>query len=386
MTREHFLPSAKIFDIELEYGEGLYLFDKNGKKYLDCLAGVGVNALGHQHPKIKEAIKKQLDRNLHLFGYFLQDVHRDLAKMLCENSCTNRVFFTNSGTESIEAALKLAKKWGKQNKRESIVCFHGGFHGRSIGALSVTAQKNKQEAFKPLMPNVVAIEQTIYDLRRSVNKNTVALIFELISGEGGVIPMEKAIANEIMELKKEFGFLIIADEIQTGIGRTGSFFAHTQFAIEPDIIACAKMLGGGLPLGAMLVKEELSSVFSAGEHGSTFGGNPLACAAGRVVLDELLNQGLLAQVQKRSSYMKASLAKLKAEFPKLITDFRCIGLMVGFDVGPIAPHVMQACLEQGLIINATQNKTLRLLPPLIISEEEIDEAFKILARVLKDFN
>lgn len=382
MSRDHFLPSAKIFDIDLDYGEGCYLYDTSGKKYLDCLAGIGVNALGHQHPKIKAAISKQLDRNLHLFGYFLQDVHHSLAEMLVENSCADRVFFTNSGTESTEGALKLAKKWGKLNGRENIVCFNGGFHGRSIGALSVTAQPKKQENFEPLMPNVVAIDQTIYDLRRTLGKNTAAIIFELISGEGGVIPIADAIAAEIMELKKEFGFLIIVDEIQTGIGRTGSLFAHTQFGVEPDIIACAKMLGGGLPLGAFLLKEELADVFSAGEHGSTFGGNPLAVAAGNAVLNELLNNGLLEHVRRQSNYAMAHLAKLQDEFPQIISEFRCKGLMIGIDVGEIAPQVMQACLERGLIVNATQNKTVRLLPPLIISNAELDEAFATLRDVL----
>jgi acetylornithine/succinyldiaminopimelate/putrescine aminotransferase len=385
MSKTYFLPSAKILDIALDFGRGCYLFDKAGKKYLDCLAGVGVNALGHQHPKVTAALQAQINKNLHLFGYFLQDVHVNLAKILIENSVADRVFLTNSGTESIEGALKLAKKWGNERGKESIVCFNGGFHGRSIGALSVTAQKSKQASFEPLLPNVVSIDQDIEQLRTVLNEKTTAIIFELISGEGGVIPIKQEIADELMLLKKQFGFLIIADEIQTGIGRTGTLFAHSQFGIEPDIIACAKMMGGGLPLGAFLMKEELAHVFSAGEHGSTFGGNPLACAAGGVVLDELLNGGLLDQVQARSLYMKAKLSALQKSLPNLISEFRCFGLMVGIDVGSIAPDVMDACLSAGLIVNATQGKTIRLLPPLIISETEIDECFNILETVLSRF-
>ena len=380
---DYFLPSSKRIDLEIESAKGAYLFDKGGLGYLDFFSGMGVNALGHQHPKIQKAIEKQMKRNLHLFGYFLQDVHIRLAELALKNTHFSRLFLTNSGTESVEGALKLAKKWANQNNKKDIVCFKGGFHGRSLGALSVTAQDSKQEPFLPLLSNVKAINKAEFDLDVTINEETAAVIIELVVGEGGIHVTDSDFINHLFRLKKRYGFLVIVDEIQSGMGRTGELFSYMHYNIEPDMITVAKAIGGGLPLGAFMMTEELSHVFAAGEHGSTFGGNPLACATGVVVLEELIENKLLEHVNTVSNYFFSKLSILKAKFPDIITDVRGLGLMIGIEAGDYAIPIMKKCLENFMIINVTQETVIRLLPPLTISRIEIDKALGILEKSIE---
>ena len=382
MHNPYILPNAKQLNLDVSHGEGCYLFDTNGDKYLDCLAGMGVNALGHKHPKIQEAILLQMNRNLHLFGYFQQDVHINLAKQLIENSHFSNLFYSNSGTEAMEAALKLLKKWGNQNERNEIICFYGGFHGRTIGGLSITAQASKQKPFEPLLSGIRSIDKTIAELKNSVSKKTTAVILELITGEGGIVPTEQSFIDELVKLREKYGFLIIVDDIQAGIGRTGTLFSHEHYGFEPDLITIAKGIGGGLPLGVLLISDHLKNIFSAGEHGSTFGGNPLACATGNAVITELLENKLLDQVKENGDYFRTKLDRLQEKLPHIIKEIRNVGLMIGVEIGSIAPEVMNKCLEKKLILNATQGNTIRFLPPLIISKSEIDEALSIFESVL----
>jgi acetylornithine/N-succinyldiaminopimelate aminotransferase len=382
--KNYFLPALKQLEIDVDYGSGSYLFDKTGNKYLDFFSGMGVNALGHQNPKIKQAILEQNEKNLHLFGYFLQDQHYNIAEQLIENTHFSRIFFSNSGTESIEGALKLIRKWGNANNRKDIVCFNGGFHGRTLGALSITAQKSKQDAFQPLLPGIKAIDKTIEAIQNYLNESTVAVVLELITGEGGIVETDQSFIDELHKLKEKYGFLILVDEIQSGIGRTGKLFSYMHYGMTPDIVTTAKAIGGGLPLGAFLLVEDLANVFSPGEHGTTFGGNPMACATGLVVLKELLENHLLEHVNDMHNYIKEKATELKESFPEQVKEFRGKGLMIGLLVGSIANDLMKQCLKNGLIINATQNSVIRLLPALNVRKEEIDECFFILNKSLSE--
>ncbi len=380
----YFLPVFKRMPVEVDRGEGIYLIDRQGKRYMDFLSGIGVNALGHAHPAVMEAITRQIRRNLHLSNYFVQDVQIELARRLIQYSQMARLFFTNSGTEAIEGALKIVKKWGNQHQKTEIVCFEGAFHGRTIGALSVTAQEKYQKNFQPLLPGVKHVPYNDPEkLRQVVTPRTAAVILEFVQGEGGVIPADPHFVQTLQDLREEFGFLVIADEIQAGIGRTGYFFAYEHYGIQPDIVTSAKALGGGLPLGAFLVSQSLMHVLVRGEHGTTFGGNPVSCAAGIAVVDELMVNGLLEHVKRVGEYFSRQLQQLKEEFPQKIKSVRGRGLMQALVLNEEEgyPYVLKG-LEHGIIFNATATSVLRFLPPLIVTQEEIDEAIRRIRHVL----
>lgn len=379
-----FLPVFKRLPIEVERGEGIYLFDRSGKRYMDFLSGIGVNALGYAHPAVLRAIEHQVQRNLHLSNYFVQDVQIELAQRLIRHSGMSRLFFTNSGTEAIEGALKIVKKWANQQEKSEIVCFEGAFHGRTIGALSVTAQEKYQKNFQPLLPGIRHVPYNDPEaLRQVITSGTAAVILEFVQGEGGVVPATPEFVQTLAELRQTFGFLIIADEIQAGIGRTGYFFSYEHYEIRPDIVTSAKALGGGLPLGAFLVVEPLVNVLVRGEHGTTFGGNPVSCAAGIAVIDELMENGLLTHVQSVGQYFERKLSALQQEFPEKIQQVRGRGLMQALVITEEGyPYVLKG-IEKGLIFNATANNVLRFLPPLIVTEPEIDQAVEIIRELFQ---
>jgi len=380
-----FLPVFKRLPVEIAYGKGVYLFDRQNRAYLDLFSGLGVNALGYDHPGINEAIEQQLHRNLHLSNYFVQDIQIELARKILLLSGFDSLFLTNSGTESIEGCLKIAKKWANLNGRSGIICFDKSFHGRTLGSLSVTAQEKYQKNFRPLLSGVQYIPFNDPDaLRRAANVQTAAVILEFIQGEGGVVPAAADFVEELQRLKSRFGFLIIADEIQTGVGRTGKFLAWEHFGLRPDLVAIAKAVGGGLPLGAFLVSAELREVLARGEHGTTFGGNALSCAAGLVVLSEIENHDLMAHVCKTGNYLRQCLEDLRAEFPHLIRECRGIGLMQGMELTIDAFPLVLEGLERGVIFNATAGKVLRFLPPLIISREELQRGISVLRDIFKN--
>ncbi len=380
----YFLPVFKRLPVEVERGEGVYLIDRQGKRYLDFLSGIGVNALGYAHPAILNAIEKQLHRNLHLSNYFVQDVQIELARRLIHYSGMARLFFTNSGTEAIEGALKIVKKWANQHGKSEIVCFEGAFHGRTIGALSVTAQEKYQKSFQPLLPGIKHIPfNDVNKLKETISENTAAVVLEFVQGEGGVVPAHEDFVQELVNLREQYQFLIIADEIQAGIGRTGYFFSYEHYGIRPDIITSAKALGGGMPLGAFLVDEPLVDVLVRGEHGTTFGGNPVSCAAGIAVVDELMKNGLLAHVKEMGDYFSAQLRELQQKYPEKIKEVRGRGLMQAMVIQEEGyPYVLKG-IEKGLIFNATATNVLRFLPPLIVNREEIDIAVAVLDDLLK---
>ncbi len=384
MADQYFLPVFKRLPVEVDRGEGVYLIDRSGKRYLDFLSGIGVNALGYSHPAVLQAMEKQMHRNLHLSNYFVQDVQIELAERLIRYSGMARLFFTNSGTEAVEGALKIVKKWANQHGKSEIICFEGAFHGRTIGALSVTAQEKYQKSFQPLLPGIQHIPyNNVEKLRETVTEKTAAVVLEFVQGEGGVVPATPEFVAELASLREKFHFLIIADEIQAGIGRTGYFFSYEHYGIRPDIVTSAKALGGGMPLGAFLVSEPLVNVLVRGEHGTTFGGNPVSCAAGIAVVDELMENGLLGHVKEVGEYFSAQLRELQKKYPEKIKEVRGRGLMQAMVINEEGyPYVLKG-IENGLIFNATATNVLRFLPPLIVTKAEIDTAVEVLSTVLK---
>jgi acetylornithine/N-succinyldiaminopimelate aminotransferase len=383
MPNSSFLPVFNRINIDIDHGKGCYLFDKNGKRYLDLFSGLGVNALGHQHKAIQKALYSQINRNLHLSNFFAQDVQIRLMDTLCQTFIPgSRGFFSNSGTEAIEGALKIIKKWALQNNKVDILAMESGFHGRTTGAMSVTMQDKMPKPINPLQPHTKKlIFNDIANLESAVDEKTAAILLEPIQGRGGILPVSQAYIDTLIRLRDKYGFLICMDEIQTGIGRTGKFWAYEHYHIQPDIVTFAKAIGGGLPLGGFLVQPELTEVLQRGDHGSTFGGNPLACAAGLAVMEEIQN-GLLDNVQRSAATLARACDEIKNRCAA-ITSVRGMGLMRALVFTYDLRQLQQAGMENGFLFNISGGgKVLRFLPPLIISNEEIMSAFGFLKRFL----
>ena len=384
LEKKYFLNVYRRFPINIEKGKGAYLYDKNGSVYLDFLSGIAVNSLGYNHPLIMSALHEQINRNLHLSNYFIQDIQVELAKKLLSLTSYSKLFFTNSGTEAIEGLVKLAKKWGMMKGKKEIIAFEGSFHGRSIGSLSITFQEKYQKNFQPLLQNIISVPfNDASALEKAINENTSAVFYEGITGEGGVRPVSTAVFKVLENARKKYDILIIADEIQTGIGRTGKFYYYEHCPIIPDAVATAKCLGGGLPLGAFMVNEKLTNIFDLGEHGTTFGGNPLACAAGLATVEYISDKKFLINVEEVGIYFKKKLSEIVHTFPEIAVEVRGTGLMLGLQVRQYAQKIMMEAFQQGLIFNTAGGDTLRFLPPLIINRDQIDEACKKLHKTLK---
>lgn len=371
------------FPVVLDHGDGVYLYDENGKKYLDMYAGIAVNALGYNHPKLTETLEEQVKKMVHVSNYYYTKELVEAAKRIVENSIFDKVFFCNSGAEANEAALKLAKKYGKsksENKTQ-IIAMKKSFHGRTHGALALTGQEKYQKNFMPLVPNIQYAEyNNLESVKALINKNTCAVILEVIQGEGGIIPGTKEFLQGVEKLCKENDALLMIDEVQTGIGRTGTLFAFEQMGIEPDVVSMAKGLGGGVPIGAMACTEK-ANVLVPGDHASTFGGNPLVTAAAGVVLKELIENNLLAHVKEVGDYLTEQLLLLKEAFD-CVVDVRGYGLMQGIELTIPALDVEKKCIEKGMLLVGAGEKVVRFVPPLIITKEHVDEAMSILKEVL----
>ncbi|WP_457621463.1 acetylornithine/succinylornithine family transaminase [Persephonella sp.] len=369
------------YPVSFVKGEGVYLYDTEGKRYIDMLAGIAVNTLGYNHPLLTEALCNQIRNIMHVSNLFYIQPQIDVAKILVNNSCLDRVFFCNSGAEANETAIKLVRKYfydkGKPEKFE-IVTFTGGFHGRTIGSLTATAQPKYHEGFKPLLQGIKYAEfNNVDSLRSAINKNTAAVMFEFIQGEGGINPIREDFLAEIERISKAYDLLIVVDEVQTGIGRTGKLFAYQHYDICPDIVTLAKGLGGGIPIGAVLAREEIAEAFTPGTHGSTFGGNYVSTTAAKIVLNEILKDGFLEEVEDKGSF-------LMNELKKIGLNPRGKGLMIGCPLPEEvkAGDVAKKALEEGLVIGTAGGNTLRFVPPLIIEKEQILEAVKILEKVV----
>lgn len=373
------IPTYRRLNLQITRGEGVFLFDQSGKKYLDLFGGLAVNLLGYGQRNVLEAIQGQIRNYVHLSNLFLQPAQIELAESLKSFSGFDRIFFCNSGTEATEGAIKLVRKWGTALGRSALVAFHGGFHGRTMGALSLMAQEKYREGYEPFLDDCHHLPfNDVEALERNIDENTCAVFLEFIQGEAGIIPASNHFIDTLKDLRKKYGFLVVADEIQSGLGRTGKFFAFDHWSFEPDVVLLAKGLGGGLPLGAILVQEHLSDVYGLGRHGTTFGGNPVACAAGKAVIDTIRNERLMESVVRVSEYFLEALSKLKARFDDTIVDVRGKGMMMAIELNCDAEPFMQEALERGLLVNVTQGKIIRLLPPLIFTEDHADDAVRIL--------
>jgi acetylornithine aminotransferase len=384
---EYFFHTYKRLPLEIDRGEGVYLYTKDGKRYLDMFAGLAVNALGYGHPGVVAAITEQSRRYTHLSNYFLQEPQLQLAEQLVRLSGYAKVFLSNSGTESIEGTIKIARKWGSSRGKTDIVSFSNGFHGRTMGALSIMDKPLYKDGYGPFLENCrVAPFNDLEGLRKAVTASTAAVVLEFIQGEGGVCPVTPEFAAEIQSLREKFGFLLVADEIQSGIGRTGRFFGFQHFDATPDIIVVAKPIGGGLPLGAIIGSSAVAGVLSPGMHGTTFGGNPVACAAGLVVLRELTAGGVMKNAEAMGALLLDQLRALQREFPAVVKEVRGYGLMVGMELARECDSVVKTLRERGVLVNGTNVSVLRFLPPLIIQKEHVDLAVHELRMALKNLD
>ncbi|MFN4189520.1 MAG: acetylornithine transaminase [Pseudothermotoga sp.] len=376
------------FSIVLDRGKGALVWDKEGKVYLDFAAGIAVNILGHSHPKLVSSLKKQVSRLIHCSNLYWTEPQMELAKILSESSIGGKVFFANSGTEANETAIKLARKYGKTMSCEKYVILSAtnSFHGRTYGSLSATVQPKYQEKFTPLVDGFDYFEfNNIDSLKSKISEKVCAVIVEPIQGESGVVPAKNEFLKELRKICNEYNVLLIFDEVQCGMGRTGKLFAYQHYGVEPDILTVAKGLGGGVPIGAVIANER-ANVFEPSDHGSTFGGNPLACSAGITVMKELLKEGFLENVNKLGIFLKKELDKLRKNYPQEISDVRGIGLMIGIELHKIpAKDFANKCVENGLLVAVAGNNTVRLLPPLIITRKQIGLAIQIIRKVLEEF-
>jgi predicted acetylornithine/succinylornithine family transaminase len=379
----HFIPTYKRLPLEVDRAEGMYVYTKDGRRYLDFLGGIAVNSLGHCHPAVIAAIERQLHRYAHLSNYFYQDAQIDFAEALTAASGYSRVFLTNSGTEATDGAMKLARMHGSATGRSAIIGLSGGFHGRTYGALSIMDKPSYKEGMGPFLPDTSVIGfNDVEALERAVSPTTAAVMIEFLQGEGGIYWASEEFVRRLFELREQHGFLVIGDEVQAGGGRTGSFFSFERFGVRPDIVTVAKGLGGGLPLGAILIPEELAGVWGPGRHGTTFGGNALACAAGSTVLAEL-RDGLMERVTASGAYAIERLEAVRAEFPGIVREVRGAGAMLGAELSIPAAGVVEAMLERGVIANATNENVLRLLPPMIFENTHVDAMIDVLREALK---
>jgi acetylornithine/N-succinyldiaminopimelate aminotransferase len=366
-------------------GQGCYLYDAKGKKYLDFLGGIAVNALGHAHPRLVRVIQREAKRATHFSNLFHNPYQGPLAKKLAKWSGMDRVFFTNSGTEAIEGALKLARLAGRQKSggetKTRVLALENSFHGRTFGALSITYPAKYREPFTPLVPGAEFVKfNDVADLEAKFDSSVCALVVETIQGEGGIYPLSDTFWRRARELATQHGAVLIADEIQCGLGRTGRYFAYQRLSGLPDIVVVAKPLAGGLPLGAILASESVAAAFSPGLHGTTFGGGPLVCAAALEFLNTVEEEKLLANVRERGVKIRVGLVRLAAKFD-FIREVRGEGLMLGLELTVEGgPYVTEA-LRQGLVINCTHEHTLRLLPPFILSAQQVKEFLGKLEKV-----
>jgi acetylornithine/N-succinyldiaminopimelate aminotransferase len=369
-------PTYARFPVEFAAGSGCVLTDSEGVEYLDFLAGIAVCSLGHSHPAVVAAVQEQAARLMHVSNLFTNGPMLRLAERLVERSFGESVYFANSGAEANEAALKLVRK---ARPRGDIVTVHGAFHGRTYGALSATPQESKQAPFAPLVPGFRAVAPTAEALLDTVDENTAAVLLEPVQGESGVHPLVEDVLRAARAACDETGAALVFDEVQCGVGRTGSLWAYEQSGVVPDAMTLAKGLGGGMPIGALVIGAQLEDVFAPGDHGSTFAGGPVAAAAANAVLDAVDDPAFLSGVLERGERLAEGLRELAG-----VVEIRVRGLMVAADVDADAPDIARrALLEQHLVINATGPRTLRFVPPLIVTEDEIDDALGRLSALLR---
>lgn len=374
-------PTYNRFDVKVKQAFGTRVTDINGKDYLDFGSGIGVCNLGHRHPDVQTAVEEQLNKYWHVSNLYHHPIQEEVAKKLTENSVGDYVFFCNSGAEANEAAIKLARKATGKTK---IITFKQSFHGRTFATMSATGQEKIQVGFGPLLETFVYAPYNDIDaVKEMIDDETAAVMLELVQGEGGVIPADHSFIRELENICKEKSTVLIVDEIQTGIGRTGKRFAYEHYGIKPDIITLAKGLGNGVPVGAMLAIEKFYEAFGPGSHGSTFGGNPLAMAAAKAVLDIAFDEKFLEAVANKSDYLHAQLTERIEDLP-IVKSIRGKGMMIGIECAEEISGLIPQLIEKGLLVLAAGPTVIRLLPPLTVTKDEIDQAVSVIRDVLAD--
>ena len=381
---DHVMNTYARWPVTLVRGEGCRVWDDAGREYLDFVSGIAVNTLGHAHPRLARAIRDQAGRMLHCSNLFRIPEQEALADRLASLSGLDRVFFCNSGAEANEAAIKLARKYwhDRGSPRRTIITATRSFHGRTLNTLTATGQDKVKTGFDPLPPGFVHVPfGDIAAMTHAVDDDTAAVLLEPVQGEGGVHPADAAWLRAVRKLCKDAGILLMLDEVQTGIGRTGAMFAFEHAGIRPDVLTLAKGLGGGVPIGAMLAREDAAAALGPGSHGSTFGGNPLSCRAALAVLDVIEEEGLVANAREQGARLMLGLKALARTRP-VIVDVRGAGLLVGAELAVDAAEVITRCREAGLLLLSAGPKVLRFLPPLNVTAAEIDRALTVLAECL----
>ena len=385
LESEYLLQNYARYPLLLERGKGCYVYDASGKRYLDFIAGIGVNALGHAHPRLVKTIRAQAGLLLHTSNLYYTLYQGPLAERLAKVSGLQRTFFCNSGTEAMEGALKMIRAHGRKISPEKyeVISLHNSFHGRSFGSLSITGQEKYRRDFEPLLPGAKFVPANdLTALEQMFSERTAGMVIEWIQGEGGIFPMTTEYARKARELADRYDALLVFDEIQCGVGRVGKYFAY-QLAdpiVLPDIMVAAKPLACGIPLGVIVANERAAKAIGAGMHGSTFGGGPLACRVALEFLDIL--EGLLPHIERAGAYFREKLEALRPRFP-FIKEVRGRGLMVGLDLAIPGKQIVLDAMQDGLLLNCTHDTVLRFLPPYIVTEKEIDRAVRILRKALK---
>ncbi|MFW6248853.1 MAG: acetylornithine transaminase [Bacteroidota bacterium] len=379
-----YLQVYKRFPLALKKGKGVYVKDFNGKKYLDAFAGIAVNSLGHAHPKVVKAITKQAQKLIHISNFYVSKPQVELSKKMLKTSGMDRVFFANSGAEAVEGAIKLARKYANsKGKKGNIISMEGCFHGRTLGTIA-TGKKKYQAGFEPIPGGFKQVPfNDIQKLTEAVDKDTAAIIIEPIQGEGGINIATKEFLETARKLSVDHDAVLIFDEVQSGVGRTGKFFAYEHTGIQPDIVTLAKSLGSGIPIGAVLLKQHIADAIDYGQHGTTFGGNPLACAAGLATIEVLKKEKLIEKAAKKGEYMMKHLNELAPSIP-VIKEVRDKGLMIGIELTIDGREVVQKMLKKGILANVTAEKVIRFVPPLIITKKEIDQIIDVFVKSVKE--
>ncbi len=369
-------------------GEKSYLFDQNNRRYVDFFAGIAVSSLGYGHSALSRALHNQVDRILHSSNWFFNREQNEAGRLISSLTFPGRTLFTNSGAEANEAAIKLARRYGASLSKDrcQIIAFSGSFHGRTFGAMSATGQDKIKKGFEPLLPGFIFLPFNDFDAVKAElerNQNICAAITELIQGEGGIRLVNRDFIQKTEKLCRDRGVLLIIDEVQTGVGRTGKFCAYRHFGIKPDILTFAKGLGGGVPIGAIHAVDKAAAAFEKGSHGTTFGGNHLACAAAAAVLKTIGKAGFMDQVTKKGDYIRKRISAMRKKAP-FITDIRGLGLHIGLELDRPGMSLVNRALEMGLVINCTAEKVLRIMPPLTIDMKTINEGLAILEKLFDE--
>ena len=380
--KKNYLPTFKRFPLAFIKGKGSRLWDADGKEYIDMLAGIAVNNLGHCHPKVVEAVQDQAAELMHISNFFVSPPQVAVSKLLVDLTGLKHVFLTNSGAESVEGAIKIARKYAsKHNKGGGVVSMKNSFHGRTLATIA-TGQEKYQQGFAPIPAGFSQVAFNDIDaLQAAINEDTAAVILEPIQGEGGIIPAEKKYLQQVRELCDKQNVLLIFDEIQCGVGRTGKLFAKEHFGIQPDIMTLAKGLGGGVPIGAFLCSEKVGKAIDFGDHGTTFGGNPLASAAALATLKAILEEGLVERALGKGNWIMNKIESWKAKHP-MIKEVRGMGLMIGIVLDRPAAPLVKALLDDGIIVNGTAESVIRLVPPLNIPDEDVNTVLEKLEKLI----